>query len=384
MKRGGPEVAQGGLPWPGQPQSLLVTAAIGRDERVEPAFRAWRALVDIEGPLDGGTYRLLPLVYERMRSLNIADPLLGRLKGVYRRAWVETHTLLHATAPAVARLELAGVRTLLLKGAPLSITYYRSHGARPMHDLDVVVPTSQRDLALRVLKDAGWRPGSAVKPQELVDQHALDHRDAGGREIDLHWHCLRETPSAAANAWFWSSARPFDLCGVETRQPSPTAMLLNIVVHGVRSNVEPPVRWIVDAATVIRSSPHDIDWVELVRFAKAQKLCHRLALGLSYLVDEHDIQVPELVTRELTAAGRSLIERVENIVYLGPAETMYRPKLFPLIDYWRYLRDQNVWAFIKGYSAFLQRRWRLNHPAKIPLEALTVLGRRITRRQVRS
>ena len=142
MKRGGPEVAQGGLPWSAQPQSLLVTAAIGRDEEVEPAFRAWRALVDIEGPLDGGTYRLLPLVYERMRSLSIADPLLGRLKGVYRRAWVETHTLFHATAPAVARLELAGVHTLLLKGAPLAITYYRSHGARPMHDLDVVVPTS--------------------------------------------------------------------------------------------------------------------------------------------------------------------------------------------------------------------------------------------------
>ena len=161
-------------------------------------------------------------------------------------------------------------------------------------------------------------------------------------------------------------------------------MLLNIVVHGVRSNVEPPVRWIVDAATVIRASPHDLDWVELVRFAKAQKLCHRLALGLSYLVDAYDIKVPEPVTRELTAAGLSLIERIENIVYLGAAETMYRPKLFPLVDYWRYLRDQNVWAFIKGYSAYLQRRWRLDHPAKIPLEALTVLGRRIARRQLRS
>ncbi|MDP3660643.1 hypothetical protein, partial [Phenylobacterium sp.] len=117
MHRGGPELAEGGLPWPKGTQALMVRAAIGPQDEVEQCFRAWRRLVNIDDHMDGGTYRLLPLVYERLRTAGSDDPLMGRLKGVYRRAWVETQSVFHAVAPVVARLEAAGVRTLLLKGA---------------------------------------------------------------------------------------------------------------------------------------------------------------------------------------------------------------------------------------------------------------------------
>lgn len=375
MRRGGPELAQGGMPWPTGAQALIVRAAIGPEREVEPAFRAWRDQVDIDGPIDGGTYRLLPMVYKRMRDLGVDDPLMGRMKGVYRRSWVETHSLFHDMAPTVERLEAAGVQTLLLKGAPLALTYYRSYATRPMFDLDLVVPFPQRDEALRVLRDMGWNAGSMVRTHELPDQHGLDHRNASGRELDLHWRWLREAPADAADDWFWSGAERLEFCGVSTRQPSPTAMLVHLVAHGVRSNVEPPIRWIVDAATVIATA--SIDWPALVGFAKAQKLSYRLGLGLDYLARHYEAPVPEEILRELKAAGLSLIERMENIVYLGPAETMYRPRLYPLVDYWRNLRNQDPWTFTRGYPAYLQRRWQLGHALHIITAAVAALGRRM-------
>ena len=382
MMRGGPELAQGGLPWPTGLQALIVKAAIGPDDQVEAAFRAWRDQIDIDDHVDGGTFRLLPLVYERLRSLDIADPLMGRLKGVYRRAWVETHGLFADVAPTVARLEAAGVNTLLLKGVPLALSYYRSHATRPMFDLDVLVPNSQRDLAIQILGEGGWRQGAMVRVIEVADQHGLDFRNAADRELDLHWHCLREAPSDAADAWFWASTRPLDFSGVATRQLNPTAMLLHIVLHGVRSNVEPPIRWIVDAATVIRSSPGEIDWDALVGFARSQKLCHRLFLGLDYLSREYGVPVPSDALRRLKASGVSLVERLENVIYLGKAETMYRPRLYPLIDYWRHLRNLDLWSFLRGYGPYLGRRWKLHHTFEVPLEALRVLSRHMMRPHV--
>lgn len=383
MMRGGPELADGGLPFPSGLQALMVKAAIGPDDGVADAFRSWREQVDIDDHMDGGTYRLLPMVYDRMRKLGIDDPLMGRMKGVYRRAWVETHGLFHDVLPMVAKLEAAGVRTMMLKGVPLALTYYQSHATRPMFDLDLLVPSEQRDLALEVMREAGWKTGWIVKPHELVDQHGLDHHGPGGREIDLHWHCLREAPSKTADAWFWKSAQPFDFVGVKTMQPGPTAMVLHLIIHGLRSNVEPPIRWILDSATVIRANP-DLDWDDMVAFAKSQRLSHRLYLGLDYLASEYGVPVPPRVLRDLKSAGVSLVERIENVVYLGRAETAYRPMLFPLIDYWRYLRNQSAWTFVGGFGAYLQRRWKLGHPLQIPLAALKVLGRRAVRAPART
>jgi hypothetical protein len=379
MMRGGPELAEDGLPWPTGSQALIVKAVIGPADQVETAFRAWRNAINIDDHMDGGTYRLLPLLYQRLHDLGIEDPLMGRLKGVYRRAWVETHSLFADVAPTIAKLETAGVRTMLVKGVPLAMSYYKSFATRPMMDLDVVTPIGQRELAFDVLKHMDWTPGDTFHTYEVPDQHGLDFCNAAGRQLDLHWHCLRESPSPEADAWIWASPQPLAFGGVTTQQLRPTAMLLHIVLHGVRSNLEPPIRWIVDAATVIRANPDAIDWADLVQFARSQKLTHRLFLGLDFLATEYGVPVPPSVLRDLKASGVSLIERIENVVYLGPAANMYRPALFPLVDYWRHLRWMNLWAFLKGYGPYLRRRWQLGSAVQIPIRAVRVLSRRLLR-----
>ena len=377
MRRGGPEIAQGGMPWPTGPQALILRAAVAPDAEVRPAFEAWKALINLDDDLDGGAFRLLPLVFDRLHGLGVDDPLMGRLKGVYRKSWSETQTLFHDMAPVIAALEAAGVKTMLLKGAPLALSYYRTVALRPMLDLDVVVPFDQADKALKVMAELGWTAGSTIRPHEMPETHAVDMRSAKGRELDLHWHCLREAPAKVADDWFWTHAEPLDFCGVQTLQPNPTALLLHTVVHGVRSNLEPPIRWIADAMTLMKARPEAIDWTALVDFAKAQKLTYRLHLGLDFLARTYGAPVPAAVLTSLKACGISLIERIENVIYLGDASQMYRPRLFPLIDYWRFLRNEPFGPFSAGFGRYLQRRWQLSSPMQIPLEAMAALRRRL-------
>lgn len=376
MYRGGAELAGDGSPWPGEAQTLLLQAVVGPPDGVRDAFERWKALTDIEAPVDGGTYRLLPLLYTRLTALGFDDPLLGRLKGVYRRGWYANNLLFHRVAPAVAALEAAGIRTMVMKGVPIALGCYASHAARPMADLDVVVRSADMAAAQRILTELGWRAGSTHPEHEAPDQHAQDFHGPEGAEIDLHRHCLREAPSDAVDDWFWSDAQPLTFAGVTSVQPGPTQMLTHTVLHGLRSNLEPPIRWISDAAAILERHGGSIDWDGLVVFARAHHLCHRMALGLRHLVETFGQPVPERVIDQLEAAGVSLIERVENIVYLGPARRMYQPYLFPLVDYWRFRRVRHRGEFWRRLPAYLTRRWRLRHPMMIPVAVVSSLLRR--------
>ena len=375
MYRGGPELAGAGLPWPGKTQTLLLRAAIGPAEGVRAAFDGWRAMTDIEAPIDGGTYRLLPLLYTRLSAQGIDDQLMGRLKGVYRRTWYDNNRLFHRIAPAIAALEAAGIDTMMTKGLPLALTYHASHATRPMADIDLVVRLGQVEAATRLLGTLGWMPTSKHPAHELPELHAQDLRNNDGAEIDLHWHCLREVPTDVVDAWFWSSANPFTFGGVKTRQVAPTPMLMQVLLHGLRSNLEPPIRWISDAAALLARAGNEIDWPEFVAFASTHQVAHRLSLGLQFLVEEFGQPVPDWVIADLNARGISLVERVENIVYLGPATRMYTPRLFPLVDYWRYRRVRRRGQFWRGLPSYLVRRWKLRHPAMIPVEAALSLLR---------
>ena len=378
MNRGGPELAQGGAPWPIGPQALIVRAAIGPDAQVEAAFRAWLVQTDINAPFDGGTFRLLPQVYQRLRALGVSDPLMGRLKGVYRRAWVDTQTLFNDMTPTLAALEAAGVQTLLLKGAPLAIAYYRSHATRPMFDLDIVVPAQDREKAQAILQARDWKL-APYRPEDLPDQHGLGYSNAAGRELDLHWQFLRETPSDAATAWFWRSARPLTFNGVETRQLRPTAMLLHVILHGVRTNIEPPIRWIVDAGVILQTAGDEIDWAELVAFARDQKVSYRTFRGLDYLAREYELAVPAAVLRDLKSAGITIAERIENYFYLGSPDNKTKRKRFILLDYWRGLRSETPGALWKGYWPYIARRLGFRHPLDVPVRAVSSLTRRLRR-----
>jgi hypothetical protein len=370
------------MPWPTGAQASLVRAAVAPDPDVVPAFCNWRAQIDIEGPIDGGSFRLLPLVYERLRDQGFDDPLMARLKGVHRKSWSQGQLLFRRTAPVLAALEAAGVQTMLIKGAPMALTLYPSVAARPSMDLDIVVRRDKAEQALQIMHDLGWHTGTRIYPHEMPDAHAIDlHADdpdaRKGAEIDLHWHILRETPATAADDWFWNAASPLDFCGVRTLQPSPAGHLLHTVIHGVRSNLEPPLRWIPDSIIIMRAAGETLDWDALTVFAGRQKLSYRLHLGLAYLAETYAAPVPREVLDRLKANGISTIERLENIIaFRGPYE-MHRPLLYPLVDYWRYRRNEPMGRFLKGYGGYLQRRWQVDHPAKLPLVALRAVARNI-------
>ncbi len=260
-----------------------------------------------------GSYRLLSLLYFNLQRLGVDDPWMGKLRGIYRRVWYQNQTLFHTIADVLRLFHAAGIETMILKGAALTLLYYKDYGLRPMEDFDVLVPTRQRRAAIDALTQAGWRP--ILRPLEKLTDAVLDVRHAWGfenahqRHFDLHWHLLKDCRYPNADDDFWTGAIPVQMADVSTRALNPTDQLLHVCVHGAAWNSVPPIRWVADAMTILNGSRSAVDWTRLIAQAEKRRLILPLREPLTYLCNSFGATIPSHVLTEMNKARVSDLER---------------------------------------------------------------------------
>lgn len=301
--------------WPSPAQELLLRAALMPDERALAAWRQVRSQIDVD-ELDGATQALLPALRKNLLALGVDDELLGLFKGVHRYSWARTQLLLAAMTPKVEALEHAGIPTLLLKGAAFVADTRLDAGMRPMNDVDVLVPTSRARAAIDALLETGLVPVGEVPAWYVADyapRFVPSHgfRDAGDRQLDLHWHVLHASCQPEADEDFWAAAEPIELLGVRTRALCPADELLLVILHGLRWNAIPTYRWVVDAALLCAGTIGPIDYDRLVEQARKRRVTVMLRAGLAYVRRVADAPVPLQSLRALGSVRPRLLERAE-------------------------------------------------------------------------
>jgi hypothetical protein len=222
---------------------LVLRAALGQPGESCSAFEAWRRDLDESRPFDHEISRLLPLLYDNLRTWDCRDGLMDRLKGAYRMNWVRIQRLFAELRPPLEKLSAAGVDILMLKGAPLAVAYYRTPATRPMMDIDIAVPVDEVDRCLALLRELGWAPRAAFCKDVLRLRNALAIYGPDAQEFDLHWRILPEFVDPRADAEFRRHNVPLRFLGQAVHMPDPTRLLVHSVFHGVRWNAEPTVRW---------------------------------------------------------------------------------------------------------------------------------------------
>jgi len=215
------------------------------------------------------------------------------------------------------------VPAMTLKGLALTLESYRDAGVRSMGDIDVAVPRSLARKAVDALVENGWKAevtpltgariaGSpdvarwTVGPRPTRDfdddyfdaRHAHGFGKADGVEVDLHWFLLQGNCEPGIDDSVWAHARPLTVAGITALSPSPADHLLLLLAHGARWNPIPPVRWVADAVTLIRTEP-ELAWEKVVESARRRDLVLVARNLLGYLEKRFAVGVPAIITREL-------------------------------------------------------------------------------------
>jgi hypothetical protein len=375
--------------WPDATQRLALRAAVGVDDEAVDAWTELTRRVDLADLWDAEVYRLLPLVWRNLGPA-VGPDHEGRLRGLYRKAWVQNQHLLRRAAEAVQRFDEAGIDSLLLKGVPLTVAAYQDVGARPMGDVDLLVRPEQAVAAFRLLESVGYETMSIRSPdasrweREGDDgwYRRLRHARAYGRgpldQIDLHWALSLDfvcaDPAVAGVDDFFEAARPVTIEGIEARTLSPTHHLLHAIVHGLGASTHRELRWIPDALTILRTTPA-IDGDELAAAAVRHHCELMVAEGLAHLVTEWDAPVPPAALARLVTAPVDRRQRALRWIrrHTGrrPIGSGYAAGL--LVTSTTGLGPGATVARIPG---FLADHWQVEHLAQTPL----VLGHKLRAR----
>ncbi len=311
-------------------QELLLRAALCQGEEALSAWRAWSNLVNLAS-IDGGSARLLPLLYHNLQLNCVADPPIGKLLEEYVQTWCHNEILFHELGNLLRSFQTNGIETLLLKGAPLALLFYKDLGLRPMSDVDVLVRRQQARSAIKILHRAGWK-SIYESPEALIPyQHAVEFTHDEGHRLDLHWRVLWDGKQEISDDEYWDSAVTMEIDDVRTRTLNPADHLLHICVHGAAWNNLPPLRWVADAAYVLRVAGPAINWDQLVKRTRERRLMLPMRDALAYLQDLLGIPIPSDVVKIISNIPAS---RLESTLYrLRAGEQPFLRKLNTLY-YW--------------------------------------------------
>ena len=89
-----------------KPDELLLLHAIleKSDSTARSYFTQWTKTVEFD-KVEGGSFRLLPLLYKRLASVGQPLPHLNKLKGIYRQSLYRNSLLFHKAFSVLAELE---------------------------------------------------------------------------------------------------------------------------------------------------------------------------------------------------------------------------------------------------------------------------------------
>jgi hypothetical protein len=365
--------------WPTRDQELMLRAALLQGQLALESWNEWRRNVKID-VVDYGSHRMIPQLYRNLQRNGVKDPLMDRLKGVYRYYLYKNEILMHRIGTVLAALEDAGIKTMVLKGAALIQLYYRESGLRPMLDADVLVPTHQAEQAMDLLIRLQWKSVRYRRPQMRIPiLHSTPFEDGGGRQVDLHWHLFWECFNANDDDLYWENAIPIQISGVQTLALNPTDQLLHTCWHGAKWNEVPPIRWIADAMAIMGESGEEIEWASLFKKAQKHRIIMPVKYSLEYLKKTFQAPVPDTLLKSLAAIRISKIERENYEVALNPMAPPTTTKILRLLYYdYRWLSSSTSSRFKSlAFARHLQAKWDIDRLWHVPLYVSARMVKRV-------
>lgn len=365
--------------WPTPNQELILRAALLQGERALESWDEWRRNVNID-VIDYGSHRMIPQLYRNLQRHGVKDPLMDRLKGVYRYYLYKNEILMHRVGSLLAAFKEAGIDTMVLKGAALIQLYYRESGLRPMLDADVLVHAHQAEQAMQLLTRLQWKPFRYLQPlMRIPIVHSTPFEDGGGRQLDLHWHLFWECFNASDDDDYWKNAVSIQIGGVQTLALNSTDQLLHTCWHGARWNEVPPIRWVADAMAILGASAPEIEWSSLLKKAQRHRIVLPVKDALEYLKKKFDAPVPDSVLKSLSAVRISNLERENYELTINPMIPPTTKKILRMLYYdYRWLSSSSSSRFkALVFAKHLQERWNIDHLWHVPLYMSMRMARRV-------
>lgn len=258
-------------------EALALPGAEGR-----AAFDAWLECVDIDA-LMPSMLRLVPPLYLRHAEGEPSVPHAARLRGITRFWYTRNETQMLAARSAIRTLRNAGIEVLIFKGLSAAICVHERTAARPMADIDILVPRADFERADAILQRLGWAYRYAPE-QRMMVEHSIDYVHANGCALDLHVRPLLEIRDGLLEPEIFSRGRRMDWRGCSVIVPCLDDEALIALVGAVRERARARLDWVSDMVGILQRTPA-LDWAAIWERSRRYGVVHELFEAMLVLAD---------------------------------------------------------------------------------------------------
>lgn len=257
----------------------------------------WTAIV--QAALRHGVGGILCDALRRQYPGAVPDDILQAAGVFLANQRVKGDALLAELLRVLDALDVAGIRTIPFKGPLLAETLYGDRALRTSRDLDLLVDLADRDRAIAVLNDLGYRGQTRLRPHLLHRYYDTDGEEilfAKDRHpVEPHWAFAPATFVAELDmAGIWDRAVTVPFAGRAVLCLSPEDNLMALCLHGSKE------KWwrlscVVDVARFIGRNP-ELDWPAMLARAREAGVLRMVLLGLALARDVAQATLPPNVS----------------------------------------------------------------------------------------
>ncbi len=260
---------------------------------------------------------VLPLLYSNLRKLGsgvVPPRLLDELRRFFGANAQSNLFLTAELLKLLGALEAHGISAVPFKGPLLAVSVYQNLALRQFGDLDLLVYRRDIDEVGKLIVAQGYRP-SLLKEDDSADPDEVAFLDpqyytfncADGRRgrVDLQWRIAEQYFSFSLdNERLWERLAAVSIGGKTVRTFAPGDMLLILCIHGSKHRWE-KLKWLCDVAELIRAHKGELDWQEIQRQSRKQRIQRMLRLALLLARDLLGAELPGDISKGLNEDSRT-------------------------------------------------------------------------------
>lgn len=261
----------------------------------------------------------------------------------------------------------AHIPTIWLKGFALAHSVYPNPALRPMADMDVLVPFSNKEQALALALQHGYVIVPLQSPARQIIWHHYQLR--GPVILEMHYRLLSARSKSLRSAqltWFWSQTQLLRCSGISFHAFTPEAEILYLSAHAILQHGETEflLQRYLDLHLLIQQTPA-LDWNLIVE--QAIQLCctYPTQRALTITRDYFHSPIPDAVLDALEQRR----PREEGSVYtlqIQPDSTLLESTL----ELMRAMSGREKWGWFWGIlfptAAYISFRYRPRAAWQLP------------------
>jgi uronate dehydrogenase len=253
--------------------TLILRAALLSGKSATESWQTWLDEIDIENTqLDTFSYHLLPLVYENFTKSNINHPLLSRLKGVYRRSWLDNQFLLQQAIPLLTKIQAAGIPLTALDDFMSILRLYDGKGQRKPTALHLLARPEDIDRLLAFLRENEIWPKIQHGENYLKVEANLEAWSPIEMPLTFSWRALPAVTTPEQAHTVWEHTLEAQLGDLTVRTLDLEAHFVRLCLNTVSERFDRGFFSLVDLAWILAKRYQEVDWDQVAELTRKSHL----------------------------------------------------------------------------------------------------------------